>query len=126
MPISNYLVFFGILLVAAVLEVAGDYVIRQGFKTNAWIIKIIGMIILCFYGFAVNLVGGYGSIAERVSKLTGRGKLNFADLLGIYVVAFASVSVLWGCLIENNRVSTTTLLGIAIIIIGGIIINYGS
>ena len=97
-----------IFLAAAVLEVGGDAVIRKGLKGSGWWFILIGCIMLASYGVAVNLVNW-----------------DFSKLLGVYVAVFAVVSVLAGRLLFQEKVPLTTWLGVGIIVVGGLVIQFG-
>ncbi|HET6419640.1 MAG TPA: hypothetical protein VFG19_05750 [Geobacteraceae bacterium] len=104
MTIVAWLIF----IVAAVLEVGGDAVIRKGLRGSiVWFI-ISGFIMLGCYGVVVNTV-----------------KWDFSRLLGVYVAVFAVVSVLTGRLVFKESVHPSTWLGLAIIVAGGAVIQAG-
>jgi small multidrug resistance family-3 protein len=95
-------------IAAAILEVGGDAVIRSGLRSSsAWQI-ICGFVILGCYGLVVNMV-----------------KWDFSRLLGVYVAVFAVLSVVAGRLIFKETIPFTTWLGLAIIVIGGTVIQSG-
>lgn len=97
-----------IFIAAAVLEVGGDAVIRKGLRSSsAWII-IAGFLILGCYGVVVNTV-----------------KWDFSRLLGVYVAVFAAVSVLTGRLVFKETIPPSTWIGLAIIVVGGMVIQTG-
>lgn len=97
-----------VFVAAAVLEVGGDAVIRKGLRGGmAWII-VAGFIILGFYGVVVNTV-----------------KWDFSRLLGVYVAVFAVVSVLTGRFVFKEAVPPSTWVGLAIIVVGGAVIQVG-
>jgi len=97
-----------IFIAAAILEVGGDALIRRGLVSNNLIFIVAGFITLGCYGLMVNLV-----------------KWDFSRLLGVYVAVFAVVSVLWGYLLFKETISNSTWLGLAVIIVGGLIIQFG-
>ncbi len=103
-PLIAWLIF----LAAAVLEVGGDAVIRKGLQGSAWIYVVIGCVMLAAYGIVVNLV-----------------KWDFSKLLGVYVAVFATVSVLAGRFLFGENVAPTTWAGVGIIVVGGLIIQFG-
>jgi len=92
---------------AAVLEVAGDYLIRRGRLTAAWPPAVVGMALLATYGVAVTW------------WFDGR----FSTLLGLYVVVFLLVSQAWGWLVDGDRLTPPHLLGVALIVAGGVVIQ---
>lgn len=97
-----------IFIAAAVLEVGGDAVIRKGLRGGmVWLI-IAGFLILGCYGVVVNTV-----------------KWDFSRLLGVYVAVFAVVSVLAGRFVFKETVPVSTWAGLAIIVIGGTVIQMG-
>ena len=95
-------------VVAAILEVGGDALIRKGLRGSGWAMIAVGCVALASYGVVVNLV-----------------KWDFSKLLGVYVAFFATVSVLWGLLMFREAVPTSTWLGLAFIIVGGLVIQFG-
>ena len=52
-------------------------------------------------------------------------KWDFSKLLGVYVAVFAVVSVDAGRFLFGERVPITTWAGLGIIILGGLIIQFG-
>lgn len=97
-----------IFIAAALLEVGGDAVIRKGLALNNLPFIAGGFLMLGCYGLVVNLV-----------------KWDFSKLLGVYVAIFALVSILWGRFIFKETVPISTWLGVAVIVIGGLIIQSG-
>ncbi len=97
-----------IFLVAAILEVAGDAVIRKGLRGGAIWFVVLGFLMLGCYGVTVNMV-----------------KWDFSRLLGVYVALFALVSVLTGRFVFKESIPLTTWVGLAIIIVGGVVIQSG-
>jgi len=95
-----------IFIAAALLEVGGDAVIRCGLRNRsaAWI--LIGGGTLALYGLVVNSV-----------------KWDFSRLLGVYVGFFAALSILFGRFVFREPVPAATWLGLALIILGGLIIQ---
>jgi small multidrug resistance family-3 protein len=96
-----------IFILAAVLEVSGDALIRKGLRDASMASVIIGFLILGCYGLTVNMV-----------------KWDFSRLLGVYVAVFALVSVLAGLFVFKERIPLGTWLGLALIVIGGMIIQF--
>jgi len=97
-----------IFIVAAVLEVAGDAVIRKGLRGNILWFILAGFLMLGCYGVVVNTV-----------------RWDFSRLLGVYVAVFAAVSILAGRFVFRETIPLTTWLGLAIIVIGGAVIQTG-
>ena len=98
-----------IFVLAAVLEVGGDAVTRTGLRGSRWMYVLLGVSMLGLYGIVVNTV-----------------RWDFSRLLGVYVSVFAVVSVLTGALYFRESVPGSTWLGLAIIVLGGLIIQFGS
>jgi drug/metabolite transporter superfamily protein YnfA len=103
-PLIAWLIF----LAAAVLEVGGDAVIRKGMRSSGWLYIATGCLMLALYGVVVNLV-----------------KWDFSKLLGVYVAVFAAVSVLAGRFLFEENVAPTTWVGVGIIVVGGLVIQFG-
>jgi drug/metabolite transporter superfamily protein YnfA len=105
LPLVAWLVF----VAAALLEVGGDAVMRHGLRGGGWAFVAAGAVMLAGYGFVVNLV-----------------RWDFSKLLGVYVAVFALVSVVVGKFVFGESVPTATWAGIAIIVAGGAVIQFGS
>jgi drug/metabolite transporter superfamily protein YnfA len=104
MTLIAWIVFFA----AAILEVGGDAVIRRGLRGGiVWFI-VLGFVTLGCYGVVVNTV-----------------KWDFSRLLGVYVAVFAVVSVLTGRFVFKETVPPSTWIGLAIIVLGGAVIQAG-
>jgi small multidrug resistance family-3 protein len=102
MPILARLIF----VAAAILEVAGDAMIRQGLRGSGLAFVALGFVVLGCYGLVVNLV-----------------HWEISRLLGVYVAVFAVVSVLCGRFIFGDDVSALTWVGLAIVVTGGLMIQ---
>jgi drug/metabolite transporter superfamily protein YnfA len=98
-----------IFIVAAILEVGGDAVIRIGLRGNRLIMIALGCIMLGFYGVVVNIV-----------------KWDFSKMLGVYVALFALVSVLFGRFVFMEHIPNSTWLGLLVILCGALIIQFGA
>jgi small multidrug resistance family-3 protein len=96
-------------LAAAVLEVGGDAIVRKGMRGGGLAFMALGCLMLATYGVVVNLV-----------------PWDFSKLLGVYVAIFAIVSVLVGRFCFHEAVPTSTWAGVAIILVGGLVIQFGS
>jgi drug/metabolite transporter superfamily protein YnfA len=96
------------LLAAAVLEVAGDAVIRKGMRGGGLLLIAVGFVMLGSYGIIVNLV-----------------KWDFSQLLGVYVAVFATVAVLVGRYLFREVIPASTWVGLVIIIAGAAVIQFG-
>jgi drug/metabolite transporter superfamily protein YnfA len=97
-----------IFVAAALLEIGGDALIRKGLRGTGIGVIIIGFVILGCYGLVVNMV-----------------KWDFSRLLGVYVAVFALISVLFGRFVFKETVTTSTWIGLLVIIGGGLIIQFG-
>ena len=97
-----------VFLIAALLEVAGDAVIRVGLRGGGFVVILIGFSMLGTYGVVVNLLGW-----------------DFSRLFGAYVAVFATVAVLVGRLVFHEVVPVSTWTGLAVVVVGGLIIQFG-
>jgi len=97
-----------IFVVAALLEVGGDAAIRRGLRGGGLLVILAGFGILGAYGLVVNSV-----------------KWDFGRLLGVYVAFFALVSVLCGRYIFRESIPVSTWFGLALIVAGGLVIQFG-
>ncbi|MBI5726607.1 MAG: hypothetical protein HY965_02050 [Ignavibacteriales bacterium] len=97
-----------IFIFAGILEVAGDALIRKGLRGSGFGFIAGGFIVLGAYGIMVNMV-----------------KWDFSRLLGVYVAVFVVISVLFGRYFFDEKISGATLLGTVIIVLGGLIIQFG-
>ena len=104
-PFAAWLIF----VAAAVLEVAGDAVIRKGLRGAGTGMVVAGCVILGMYGLVVNVVSW-----------------DFSKLLGVYVAVFAIVSVFCGLLVFHENVPASTWVGVLIAVAGGLVIQFGS
>ncbi len=105
LPLAAWLVFLG----SALLEVGGDAVVRRGLHGTNVVIILAGGIMLGCYGLLVNTV-----------------RWDFSRLLGVYVAVFAVVSVIFGRFVFGESVPNSTWLGLAIIVAGGMVIQFGN
>lgn len=104
-----FLVRIGVMILAAVFEVAGDALIRAGLRGKGFLLVFAGFGVLGSYGVVVNLL-----------------PMDFSKLLGGYVGFFAIASVLGGRLVFKETVSPSTWVGLAVILVGSLIIQSGS
>jgi drug/metabolite transporter superfamily protein YnfA len=104
LPLAAWLIFVG----SALLEVGGDAVVRKGLRGYNIVLIAAGGLMLASYGLLVNTV-----------------RWDFSRLLGVYVAVFALVSVLFGRFVFGEEVPLSTWLGLAIIIVGGMVIQFG-
>ena len=104
MTLTAWLIF----VASALLEVGGDAVIRKGLRAGIPAAVLSGCAILGAYGLLVNMV-----------------KWDFSKLLGVYVAVFALVSILFARIVFKEHISGATWTGLALIVAGGIIIQFG-
>lgn len=97
-----------VFIFAALLEVGGDAVVRRGLRGRSVVWLVCGCAALALYGLVVNSV-----------------KWDFSKLLGVYVGFFAAVSVLFGKFILREGVPLSTWFGLTLIILGGLVIQFG-
>jgi drug/metabolite transporter superfamily protein YnfA len=103
-PFLAWLIF----VAAAVMEVGGDAIVRKGLRGGHWSFLVLGCVMLACYGLVVNLV-----------------KWDFSKLLGVYVAVFALVSILAGQFIFGEQIPCATWIGLGIIILGGLVVQFG-
>ena len=97
-----------LMAIAALFEVGGDALIRRGLTTRGAVWVAVGCLVLGSYGVVVNLVA-----------------LDFSRLLGAYVGWFAVASILFGRFVFGDRVAPTTWLGLALVLLGSLVIQFG-
>ena len=102
------LVPFAVFAAAAVLEVAGDALIRAGLHGRGVAAVALGFTVLGSYGVVVNLLN-----------------IDFSRLLGAYVGIFAVVSVLVGRFFFADQVPVSTWVGLLVVLTGSLIIHFG-
>lgn len=105
MSVVAWLIF----VVAAVLEVGGDAIIRIGLRGSGLAVIAAGFAVVGCYGVTVNLV-----------------QWDFSRLLGVYVGVFATLSVLCGRFVFGESIPPSTWLGLVIIVAGGLVIQFGA
>ena len=69
---------------------------------------LVGCVVLALYGLIVNSV-----------------RWEFSKLLGVYIGFFAAVSVLFGRFILREAVPVSTWCGLGLIVLGGLLIQFG-
>jgi drug/metabolite transporter superfamily protein YnfA len=99
----------GALLGAAILEVAGDALIRKGLRGSGLALVALGFAVLGSYGVVINLLN-----------------LDFSRVLGAYIGVFAVVSVATGRLVFHDSVPTPTWVGLGVILAGSLIVLVGN
>ena len=102
-----------LLFIAALLEAGGDAIVRMGIRAPATTTKtvwfLVAALVLFSYGYVVN-----------------SPRWDFGRLLGVYVVFFFVVAQLFSWLVFRQLPSATVLIGGAFIVLGGVIISFGS
>ena len=98
-----------IFLLAALCEVGGDAAIRFGLLRGGPLYVLAGMMALAAYGLVVNTPKW----------------LDFSKLMGVYIAVFALVSILAARFVFRETIPSPTWLGLALIITGGLIIQFG-
>ena len=99
-----------IFLLAALLEVGGDAAIRRGLRGGGLLFIVAGFVVLGSYGLVVNSPKSW----------------DFSKLLGVYVAFFAVVSILCGRYLFKESIPASTWLGLLLIVIGGLVIQFGN
>jgi len=102
-------IVWGIFLAAAIMEVAGDAIIRRGLRGGGALLIALGFLVL----------GGYGIVVNTV-------RWDFSKLLGVYVCVFALISILAGRFVFKEIIPLSTWIGLAIIMAGGAVIQFGT
>lgn len=97
-----------VMIGAAILEVGGDALIRAGLRGRGVALVVLGGAALSAYGIGVNLLPG-----------------DFARLFGAYVAFFAVASVAMGRFAFHETIATSTWIGLAIVLAGSAVIQYG-
>ena len=97
-----------IFVVAAVLEISGDALIRKGLRSSGLLFIAVGMVTLGCYGLIVNSI-----------------KWDFSKLMGVYIGVFAVISILFGRFVFKESVQSSTWVGLIVIVLGGLIIQFG-
>lgn len=99
-----------VLVAAATLEIGGDAAMRHGLVRPAWPWGVLGAAALVAYGVVVN---------------TDRA-IAFNRLMGAYIAVFFVVSQAIGWAIFGDRPSGMLLVGGALIVAGGLVIQAGA
>jgi small multidrug resistance family-3 protein len=93
---------------AAFLEVGGDALIRRGLRGGGLVSIALGFMILGSYGVFLNLL-----------------EIDFTRLLGAYVGIFALASIAFGRLVFADTIHAKTWVGLAVVLLGSVIIQFG-
>ena len=97
------------LVAAAALEIAGDAAMRHGLLRLAPYWLVLGALTLATYGLVVN-----------TNRL-----IDFGRLMGLYIAVFFVVSQVLSFAFFGERPSPSVLLGGALIVAGGVVIQLG-
>jgi len=95
-----------LLVLAALLEVGGDALIRAGLQRRGALLLLAGAVTLVVYGFMVNMT-----------------KLDFSRLMGLYIVIFFLVAQAVAVLIFREDIDLAVWVGGGCIVVGGIIMT---
>jgi small multidrug resistance family-3 protein len=95
-----------VFMVAALLEVGGDAVIRHGLRGHKLTVILAGFVTLGCYGLLVNSL-----------------KWDFSKLLGVYIGFFALTSILAGRFVFQENVPWSTWCGLGLIAAGCAVIQ---
>jgi drug/metabolite transporter superfamily protein YnfA len=106
---AGRIAMFAIFAAAAVLEVAGDALVRRGLRGGGFLFLALGVAALGSYSVALNLID-----------------LDFSRLLGAYVGIFALASVVIGRVVFRDQVPLATWAGLAIVLCGSLVIQLGA
>ena len=94
------------LVLAALLEVGGDAVLRWSLKGGRWIGFVPAALLLFAYGLSVNMP-----------------RWDFGRLMGVYIAIFFVVSQGVAAVFFHERLPLPTLLGGALIVAGGLVMT---
>ena len=109
-------VFFPMILLQSFFG-SGNYSIVGPYMGELWPARLRGSGMgMVAFGFVV--LGGYGILVNLL-------QIDFSRLLGAYVGVFAIVSVLTGRLVFHDHVPASTWIGLAIILVGSLVIHVG-
>jgi drug/metabolite transporter superfamily protein YnfA len=98
------------LIVAAALEIGGDAAVRRGLIQSASLWLLLGATMLIAYGFLVNV----------------NRSMPFGRLMGLYIAVFFIVSQLVSMALFAERPSLGLLAGGALIVAGGLVIQFAA
>lgn len=95
-----------LLVLAALLEVGGDALIRGGLQRRGITLLLAGALTLVVYGFMVNMT-----------------KLDFSRLMGLYIVLFFLVAQAMAVFVFHERVDRGVMAGGGLVVLGGIVMT---
>ncbi len=94
------------LVIAAVLEVGGDALVRTGLRGGRPIGFALGALVLFMYGLTVNLP-----------------KWDFSRLMGVYIALFFVVSQVIAVAAFHEKLKQPIVVGGALIVAGGLVMT---
>jgi small multidrug resistance family-3 protein len=94
------------LVLAAMLEVGGDALIRSGLQRRGVLLLLAGGATLVIYGVMVNLT-----------------KLDFSRLMGLYIVLFFLVAQAVAVLVFRESIGRGVIAGGSLVVLGGIVMT---
>ena len=94
------------LVLAALLEVGGDALIRGGLQRRGALFMLAGAVTLAVYGFLVNLT-----------------KLDFSRLMGLYIVIFFLMAQAMAVLIFRESLDRSVMIGGGLVVLGGVVMT---
>ena len=95
-----------LLLLAALLEVGGDALVRHGLKAHGVVAMVAGVAVLAAYGFLVNL-----------------SRLDFGRLMGIYIALFFVVAQTVAVVAFKERLRLPVIVGGGLVVAGGVVMT---
>ncbi len=105
------LTIYAVLLLAAVLEAAGDALVRKGLHDHQGLARILlftlGALVLFGYGLVLNAP-----------------PWDFGRLLGVYITLFFVVAQAMNLFVFEGRPTQSTLAGGSLIVAGGLVMTF--
>jgi small multidrug resistance family-3 protein len=95
-----------VLVMAALLEVGGDALVRGGLQRKGAGLLLAGSLTLAAYGFLVNMT-----------------QLDFSRLMGLYIVVFFLVSQAVALLFFREPLGRGVMVGGTIVVLGGVVMT---
>jgi small multidrug resistance family-3 protein len=99
------------ILIATVLEVSGDAIVRTGIYRHEGMMRIgilaLGGVLLFLYGFSLNLA-----------------PVEFGQVVGLYIAVLFVVWQLINFIAFRTVPAIPTIVGGALIVVGGLIVNF--
>jgi small multidrug resistance family-3 protein len=97
-----------VFVAAAILEVGGDALVRAGLRGHTIAFVVAGFVSLGTYGLVVNML-----------------RWDFTSLLGSYVAVFAVTSAVFGRFVFGEALSYQSIVGLAIMLLGAVVLQLG-